>query len=289
MIIPDSDQLELLSNAISLAATYMKSRDDRRESANADDFKAWLRDNIFPRLLEQSDQTLKTVICAKARQRDQYDTMLGHLIAIRHAVSGFSDAERWSRLAELDRKVLIYVYEICRNSPPQSVHGTQLEQALGADREALSASARFLDENELLRYSERSSSYSIAPLPEGVRLAWSATNPDYEAALSRLRAHLPERPNAERLRFLGGKSKRAGRSCGNDRCQMAGTGVARLSRQRISMGLRDHLQRNGDVSTLACPFEPQAVMGGLRLDRCAWPKRQTLEKCKETAPVSCCF
>ena len=72
----DPHSMELLSNALSLAATFLKHREERNESADAQAFRDWLQEVVFPELLGQSDQTLTTVVSLKAHQREQYETLL---------------------------------------------------------------------------------------------------------------------------------------------------------------------------------------------------------------------
>jgi len=66
-----------------LVAQWLEHRDQNAERADAEAFRRWLEIEAFPLLLEQSDQALHSIIGLKADEKERYDTLLTHVVAIR--------------------------------------------------------------------------------------------------------------------------------------------------------------------------------------------------------------
>ena len=79
----DPHFFELASTSAVLAANYLGEVARRKGTHSTEAFQAWLESTAFPVLREQAEQTLKSVISLKANDAEQYQTLLGHLLAIR--------------------------------------------------------------------------------------------------------------------------------------------------------------------------------------------------------------
>jgi hypothetical protein len=62
--------LELVATLSALCAEYLKTREERHERVDADAFRQWLHDDVFPRLLEQSAQALESITGLKAAEKE---------------------------------------------------------------------------------------------------------------------------------------------------------------------------------------------------------------------------
>lgn len=196
----DVHVLELIATGTSLAADFLKLRLERGESCDSIAFQNWLKNEAFPQLLEQSDQTLRSLISLKASQHERYNELLDHVVAIRRAVVEPTAADEWSRFGDVDRGLLMHVYEKVRDDPLQHVDVEELETALQANEDVLVRSARYLSERCLVKLAEWSGSWSIAPQSAGVCLAWAAVHAqEYAAAIARVVEALPPPGDATRL------------------------------------------------------------------------------------------
>lgn len=199
----DAHMLELIATGASLAADFLKVRQERGESHDAAAFQEWLRRDAFPQLLAQSDHTLRSVISLKATQQERYDELLDHVLAIRRAVVEPKPTDEWSALSDVDRGILMHVYEKSRDDPFEHCSEEELEKALKTDGAIVAKSARYLAERGWLKHAEWAGGWSVAPQAAGVCLAWEVADAqEYADAIGRLAKALPAHDETERLRTL---------------------------------------------------------------------------------------
>jgi hypothetical protein len=190
--------LELIATGASLVADFLKERQERGESIDAKAFRDWLEHQAFPRLLANSNQTLQSVISIKADHHERYNELLRHVLAIRRAVAEPTPADEWSTLSDLERGLLMLVYQKTRDDPFLHLDEEELQVALQADEAAIVKCKRYLSERGWLNYSEYSGGSSISPQPAGVILAWAVNEPgEYQEAIDRLSRNLPSDRQAE--------------------------------------------------------------------------------------------
>jgi hypothetical protein len=118
--------LELVATLSALCAEYLKTREERHERVDADAFRQWLHDDVFPRLLEQSAQALESITGLKAAEKERFDTLLGHLLAIREMVAGTTTAEQWRALPKGDQTVLAGLFAMFLEDPDRCIDGAAL-------------------------------------------------------------------------------------------------------------------------------------------------------------------
>ena len=199
----DPHEFELYSTLASLAANWVKQRADDKKAANADEFKTWLRDIAFPELIAKSEHTLRTVISLKANQREQFDILLDHVTAIRRAVVGPTERDRWlEELRDLDRQILQVVYERVRNDPHGDIEPSELPDALRAGQQDIHASAKLLKEKELIDYQEYAGGAFITATSKGILLTGMAVDPEFAGVVDRLKGALPKPGVGERFHTL---------------------------------------------------------------------------------------
>lgn len=187
----DPHSLELTSTMATLAANFLTEVARNRSDGSATAFHAWLENVAFPALRDNAEQTLATVISLKAVNTERYETLLGHVLAIRQAVGASCPQDRWHVLNTLDRQVLKQLYEAAHDDLDIDIDSGEIATDPVAELKEIERSARFLDEQGLLVNRKASSKWTIGPTPRGVWLAWAANAPtEFSQSVNRLKAAL---------------------------------------------------------------------------------------------------
>lgn len=182
--------LEQIFTLVTLISTLHSTVGDRHEAASAADFRQWLKD-IFPQLLDQSENIWNTVIALKANQTEQYAVLIGHLEAIRALVGDHTAQGTWNKLRAVDQTLLRKLYEVSREDLPENLSLKELVESMAVEESALLSSGSLLQENKLVICKSGSSNHwDIAATAAGVVLAWEMSDPDYAAAVHRIKSAL---------------------------------------------------------------------------------------------------
>lgn len=154
----------------------------------------------IPRLLEQSDQALRSIVGLKADEKERYDTLLTHVVAIRGVLDGDTVGAKWRKLKSIDRAVMGAFFNTFQAESDDQVDAGQLATVTGQPIDAVRASVRFLQEREWV-IEHAYSGGGFAELSDaGVRFAWEATDPaGYSDAIERLTRCLPLDGESERI------------------------------------------------------------------------------------------
>lgn len=182
--------IEQIITLVTLISTLHTTVGDRHEAASAADFRQWLKD-IFPQLLDQSENIWNTVIALKANQTEQYAVLIGHLEAIRALVGDHTAQRTWNTLRAVDQNLLRKLYDVSREDLPENLSLSELLASMAIEESALLSSARLLEEMKLVDTKPGSNNYwCVAATSAGVVLAWEMSDPDYAAAVQRIKSTL---------------------------------------------------------------------------------------------------
>lgn len=194
----DPGMLKDVAQLASFVGDFFTTRKSRTDAATAEEFREWLEREAFPRLLNQSDQAMTTLLSLKANQREQFDQIMGLLKQIRELVSGASPASVWGALEDPEQRILACLYEQAITEPDpnkQYVSDEELGRASGTAGATLSQHLRHLDEEGLVKIPKVTGVRSAGARPKGLLLAWAVIAPaEHQAALARLRDALPRQP-----------------------------------------------------------------------------------------------
>src|SRR4051794_39409036 len=122
--------IELVVSGLSLGAEYLKTRQENAERNEAEQFRSWLQYVAFPSLLEQSDQTLETLVSLKAGNHERLNAIWTLLLEIRNSVAKPTCTDRWNELNSLDREILQLLYSRITDDPLLILEHTFLVDAL---------------------------------------------------------------------------------------------------------------------------------------------------------------
>jgi len=190
--------MDHFSTLFAMCAEFFKTQQERNARVDSDSFRQWLQDELFPRLLEQSDKALTSIISLKANEKERFEVILGHLVAIRAAVAEPTAADIWHGLQPNDRSVLAQLYQKQLVSPDSFFDDDDLLDKY--PRKDLDASLRYLDERGWVNLREYSGARSFDLKPAGVQLVWEAKDPTgYAQASTRLARCLPDARSAKRI------------------------------------------------------------------------------------------
>ena len=161
-------------------------------------------EKVLPQLLSQSEQAFTTLVSIKANQREQFDTVMEHLVAIRAAVAKPpTSADRWAALRPAGRDVLRLLFEKASANPFASIDAAALQELLGLNATDALNEVRRLHEQSLVKISEASGHHlSVRPTSAGIVLLLAseeATTPGLGDVIQRLKRALPTPPNSKRL------------------------------------------------------------------------------------------
>lgn len=192
----DPNMLKDVAQLASFVADFFTARKSRADAATAEEFRQWLEREAFPRLLNQSDQAMTTLLSLKANQREQFDQIMGLLQQIRELISGASPASAWAALQEPEQLILTALYEQAVGEPSErSVSDEALERASDTTGPVLRQHLRHLHEEGLVKVREVTGARFVGAEPKGLLLAWAVIDPvEHQIALARLRDALPRHP-----------------------------------------------------------------------------------------------
>jgi len=192
--------IEAIAPLFALFAEYLKTREDRDARIDADAFKQWLEQEAFPRLLAESSQTLQTLIGLKAAEKERFDTILEHLLALRAALAGPTVVDRWRKLQPADQAVLRALFEMFREHPNRSVEGAVLSTAVNQPSKTVRTTVSFLEEKEWVDYHGFTGAWAVDLTPAGTRFVWEVTDAaGYRNTRELLARHLLDNLDGERI------------------------------------------------------------------------------------------
>ena len=185
------------STLFSLAAEFLKTRKEQAGSLNADDFRNWLEREVFPLLLQNSDQLLASVISMKAQNTEQYQTMIGLLTKLQDSISPksnnrFLNDRHWQILTVLSVAFGGNPIEVSKIAESIEIDALELKRALGLLEE--------LGLAKVLSATQRSAARTTSKgyLKSSLRSAPEESN----SALARVLACLPRETGSIRLGTL---------------------------------------------------------------------------------------
>jgi len=177
--------LDLVAPLFSLSAEYLKTRKEDAQARSIEDFQAWLREDVFPRLLEQSGQTLHSTIALRAAEHERFASIMELLQTIRQAVSEPTVADRWAELRPVDQVLLKHLHARTLDDLFVILDNDDLTATLHEPGETLSAAAQFLSERGLLEYTPYCGGWHVSLTRAGMELAHEVASPgSFEKATS---------------------------------------------------------------------------------------------------------
>lgn len=186
MIDPISAALTV-SQLAPLVAQWLEHRSQRAERDDADAFRQWLQNEAFPRLLEQSEQALQSIAGLKAAEKERFDTILEHLVAILAAVAEPTVADYWRKLRPVDQVVLKALFAMLQEDADRCVDGAELAAAAGHAEREVHDTVRYLEEQGWAHCHEFSGKWAADLRSAGIRFVWEASDASgFEAARERL-------------------------------------------------------------------------------------------------------
>ena len=194
--------IEAVAPLFALFAEYLKTREDQAARIDADAFRQWLEREAFPRLLEQSEQALRSIVGLKADEKERYDILLEHVRAIRAAVVPNTAVETWRAMEPVDRAVLAAFFADFKEKPDAQFDESHLDH-IKHPSDQLRKSVRYLQEKSWVIEHAFSGAWFADLTDTGVLFAWEATDPTgYAASKQRLASCLPADGETSRIGAL---------------------------------------------------------------------------------------